>query len=454
MINMSSSTGQLFQLNTFETGFVDGTPLEIPSTDSSGITYHPPSGHLFIADSEIAELSIYPEVSQNLFEVTLDGQTLINAYDLTDADKTGTVNDEPTGISYSPFDDHFYITNDNTFQVYRYDLQTEGEPVLVVTDSISLEDLPPDLPGVTGDFEGVAVSPNSGLIYVVDGAGQAVIVLDYTEQFEFVNSFELNPSDRLIISDPEGIAVNPQTDNLFIVSEVDNFVAEYTPQGEFVATYSLDNLSPPQIAAQGLTFGPASSDASADDLTSLYIADGRVDNNDDPEERDGRVYEARPLLVPTFGTLAGEELLVVGSEELVFAGAGDDLVDASGSQGNNRIYSGTGDDLVILGSNDRIVGDGGDDQFFALGDGNTITGGEGADQFWIAVAEFPASTNTITDFEPGVDVIGVAGLDSTFDDLDFVTAEGGTRIGVNGTDLAVLSGIQPSSLGEADFVFA
>ena len=448
---MSSSTGQLFQLNTFETGFVEGTPLEIPSTDSSGITYHPPSGNLFIADSEIAELSIYPEVSQNLFEVTLDGQTLINAYDLTDEDTTGTVNDEPTGISYSPFDDHFYITNDNTFQVYRYDLRTDGEDSsLVVEDSIALEDLPSDLPGVTGDFEGVSVSPNSGLIYVVDGAGQSVVVLDYTEQFEFVNSFELNPGDRLIISDPEGIAVNPQTDNLFIVSEVDNFVAEYTTQGEFVATYSLDNLLPPQIAAQGLTFGPASS---ADDLTSLYLADGRIDNNDDPEERDGRVYEVKPLLVPTFGTLAGEELLVVGSNELVFAGAGDDLIDASGSQGS-RIYSGTGDDLAILGSSDRIIGDGGDDQFFALGSGNTMTGGEGADQFWIAVAELPDEANTVTDFKPGVDVIGIAGLGSKFNDLDLVVAEGGTRISLNDTDLAVLSGIQPSSLGEADFVFA
>ena len=110
--------------------------------------------------------------------------------------------------------------------------------------------------------------------------------------------------------------------------------------------------------------------------------------------------------------------------------------------------------MVILGSGDRIVGDGGDDQFFALGGDNILTGGEGADQFWIAVAEFPESINTITDFEPEVDVIGIAGLGSTFDDLDFVTAEGGTRIGVNGTNLAVLSGIQPNSLGEADFVFA
>ena len=257
---MSDSTGQLFQLDTFETGFVDGKALEIPSTDSSGIAYHPPSGNLFIADSEIAELSIFPKViSKNVFEVTLDGKTLVQAYDLTDEATTGTVNDEPTGISYSPIDDHFYITNDNTFEVYRYGLQTSGEEsTLVTVDSISLDDLPPERPGVTGDFEGVSVSPESGLIYVVDGAGQAVVVLEYTDQFEFVDSFLLNSEDETLISDPEGIAVSPETDNLFVVSEVDNLVAEYTTEGDLVASYSLENLSLPQIAAQGLTFGSAS----------------------------------------------------------------------------------------------------------------------------------------------------------------------------------------------------
>ena len=318
---MSDSTGQLFQLNTFETGFVDGTALNIPSTDSSGIAYHPPSGNLFIADSEIAELSIFPEViSENVFEVSLDGQTLIQSYDLTDEATTGAVNDEPTGISYSPTDDHFYITNDNTFEVDRYDLQVEGEESsLVAVDSVSLEDLPPDLTGVTGDFEGVSVSPDSGLIYVVDGVGQAVVVLEYTERFEFVDSFLLNSEERTIVSDPEGIAVNPETDNLFIISEVDNLVAEYTTEGELVATYSLENLSPSQIAAQGLTFAPASGEEptfSESNLSSLYIADGRIDNNDDPEERDGRIYETRPLIVPIFGTLEPDELDVLGSEEL------------------------------------------------------------------------------------------------------------------------------------------
>ena len=144
-----------------------------------------------------------------------------------------------------------------------------------------------------------------------------------------------------------------------------------------------------------------------------------------------------------------------GENSLVFAGAGDDLVDASGGNGGNRIYLGSGNDIAILGSGDRVVGDGGEDQFFAgTGGDNTLTGGEGADRFWIAVAALPESANTVTDFEPGIDVIGIAGVDLTFNDLNIVKANGNTRIGANGTDLAVLSGIQPNSLSEADFAVA
>lgn len=334
---MSDRPGQLFQVNTFETGFVDGMPLNIPSTDSSGVAYYPPNRSLFIADSEIAELSIYPDViSENLFQVSLDGETLIQSYDLTDEATTGIVNDEPTGISYSTIDEHFYITNDNTFEVYRYDLQGEGEETaFVALDSISLEDLPPELPGITGDFEGVSVSPDSGLIYVVDGVGQGVVVLEYTDQFEYVNSFLLNSEEETIVSDPEGIAVNPETDNLFVISEVDSIVAEYTNEGEFIASYSLENLSPSQIATQGLTFAPASRDKlviGKEDLSSLYIADGRVDNNDDPEERDGRIYETRPFIVKVDPQVVVDKPDLSPRKEDLRIG-NSDIIDLTPSQG-------------------------------------------------------------------------------------------------------------------------
>ena len=179
----------------------------------------------------------------------------------------------------------------------------------------------------------------------------------------------------------------------------------------------------------------------------------------DPQEIINRVpvivsqFEVKPSeSEPTFGTDESDTLEVSGSQEFVFAGAGDDLIDAFGSQGNNRIYSGTGDDLVILGSDDRIVGDGGDDRFFAgTGGGNAIAGDDGADRFWIAGAQYPDSVNTITDFEPRVDVLGISGLDLEFDDLTLLQSPDGALIKVGTKALAILPGIEASSLGAADF---
>ena len=73
-------------------------------------------------------------------------------------------------------------------------------------------------------------------------------------------------------------------------------------------------------------------------------------------EKDGSMPEEDSGFEPSFGSLDADDIVVSDSNELVFAGEGDDLVDAFGSGGDNRIYSGTGDDTVILGSGDTVVG--------------------------------------------------------------------------------------------------
>ncbi|MEL7243794.1 MAG: serine hydrolase, partial [Cyanobacteria bacterium J06573_2] len=158
---------------------------------------------------------------------------------------------------------------------------------------------------------------------------------------------------------------------------------------------------------------------------------------------------------PIFGSLEGDIIEVSGSGGLIFGGDSDDLIDASiSNQGNNRIYAGSGDDTVILGMSDRIVGGTGDDKFFTTNGGdNIITGGAGADQFWIATAEIPEAVNIITDFTSGEDVLGIAGLGIGFDDLSITQQDNNTLIAVNGSDLAILQGIATDSLIADNFAF-
>ncbi|MEM6612451.1 MAG: alkaline phosphatase, partial [Cyanobacteria bacterium P01_C01_bin.72] len=81
-------------------------------------------------------------------------------------------------------------------------------------------------------------------------------------------------------------------------------------------------------------------------------------------------------------------------------------------------------------------------------------GGAGADQFWIATAEIPDAANIITDFTSGEDVLGIAGLGIGFDDVSITDLEGDALIAASGSELAILSGVDATSLTDSDFAFA
>ncbi len=156
----------------------------------------------------------------------------------------------------------------------------------------------------------------------------------------------------------------------------------------------------------------------------------------------------------TFGTSENYSLGIDRGNQLVLAGAGDDLIDATASTGNNSIYGSTGNDTFTLGSNDTVFGEEGDDRFFAgSGGGNTITGGQGSDQFWITSNQIPDSANTITDFTIGEDVIGIEGIGASFESLGLTQQDQNVVISFEGSDLAVLNNMETSDLNAENFVF-
>jgi glycerophosphoryl diester phosphodiesterase len=108
----------------------------------------------------------------------------------------------------------------------------------------------------------------------------------------------------------------------------------------------------------------------------------------------------------------------------------------------------------FLDKNDSLIGTALNDRFF-VGEGgrNNLTGGAGADQFWIANGVIPKTANTITDFQVGVDVLGISGLGLSFRDLSLSQRGADTFISNQGKDLAVLLGVQSSSLNTNSFVF-
>jgi Ca2+-binding RTX toxin-like protein len=135
----------------------------------------------------------------------------------------------------------------------------------------------------------------------------------------------------------------------------------------------------------------------------------------------------------------------VGGNDIIFGGNGSDRIGGkagndilSGDAGDDFIWGDDGDDIIMgVTGNDTLVGD-------------NMSGGSGSDLFVFGNGD---GTDTVLDFEVGTDRIGLVEGELTFADLTITQSGNNTSLGVTSTGetLAILSGIQASSLSESSF---
>jgi hypothetical protein len=115
----------------------------------------------------------------------------------------------------------------------------------------------------------------------------------YADGFDVVEVLDLTETagdPRGIPSAAEGIAFDPTSGHLFVLSKNDAAIFEYTPGGAWRQTLSVSHFTSPRIKKPaGLAIGPASADPEHD---AFYLVARGVDNDFDPSERDGALYEA------------------------------------------------------------------------------------------------------------------------------------------------------------------
>ncbi|MEM9002166.1 MAG: Ig-like domain-containing protein [Cyanobacteria bacterium P01_F01_bin.86] len=137
---------------------------------------------------------------------------------------------------------------------------------------------------------------------------------------------------------------------------------------------------------------------------------------------------------------------VTGGDDIIFGGEGNDRIGGkagndilSGDEGDDQIWGDDGDDILMgVTGNDILVGDNGSD-------------GSGSDIFVFGNGD---GTDTIVDFEVGIDFIGLVEGELTFADLTLIQDGNDTLLGVasSGETLAVLNDVQASALDESSFV--
>ncbi|WP_416238036.1 choice-of-anchor I domain-containing protein [Synechococcus sp. BA-124 BA4] len=257
---------------------------------------------------------------------------------------------------------------------------------------------------------------------------------------------------------------------------VATFAADGSEQ-DALAEFLADNHSPDN------PFTAADTPAALD--TRLQNLAVRVDSVIDP------ILVGTPgndILLPGLSTVPGFD----GRLDTVFTGAGNDEVDVAITSGfDNKIFTGSGADVVYAGSRDVITGGSGSDQIWAIdggqnrlsgmaghdefiigssgnralgGEGNDVftilagagtnhlNGGAGADQFWLVSepGDRPAAKQYVMDFTVGVDTVGLRGV--AFADLGFSQVGADTLLRVSGVAVGHFTNISAAALNnQANF---
>jgi VCBS repeat-containing protein len=258
-----------------------------PSPDPAGIT-RIDGDRLLISDSEVNEMKIFKDV--NLFEIDADGRVY----------ETGNTtihqsNNEPTGVTWNPANNHIFISNDDRDEIYEMDAGSDG--VYGTSDDI-VTSFDTGAFG-SGDPEGVAFDASQGVLYIVDGVDAEVYrvspgsngVFDGTggSGDDQVTHFD---TKRLGLTDPEGIVWDSDTGHLYGVGKPVNTVFHFTTTGDLVREIDISAANADKPA--GLGYAPSSVNPGQ---MSLYCVDRNVDNNSNSNENDGELYE---FMLPSF----------------------------------------------------------------------------------------------------------------------------------------------------------
>ncbi len=242
-----------------------------PSPDPAGITYLADSDRLLVSDSEVNEIDgLYQGV--NLYLTAKNGA-------LMGSDDTTDFTDEPTGISVNPANGHLFISDDDEDKIYQLNglPSTSGAVAIILTVPAN------------GDAEGVAYDSQGDHLFVVDGVDSEIYEYDpgndgvFATGDDLVTNFDVG---SMGLSDPEGIAYDADTNHLLILDSSDGQLVEVTKNGTWLRTIEISAEAMDKPA--DLIMVPMGSNPT---VRTIYVVDRQVDNNDDPEENDGLLFE-------------------------------------------------------------------------------------------------------------------------------------------------------------------
>jgi hypothetical protein len=252
-----------------------------PSPDPAGITYLPVSDTLLISDSEVDEMSLYRGAT--LFEVRRTGA-------LVRGSTTLPWSDEPTGTGHRDSNDALFVSDDDADRIF---IDRPGTDGIHGTSDDTVTQINTKAFG-NSDAEGCDYDEGTGNVVSIDGVGREVYVIDPGANARFdgvpstggddvVTHFDVGAFGA---TDPEGIAVDPARGTFLIVDHGSENVYEVDRSGSLLRV--IDVRASNQDKAAGMTIAPSTVDGVS---PALWIVDRGIDNDNSPNENDGKIYE-------------------------------------------------------------------------------------------------------------------------------------------------------------------
>jgi hypothetical protein len=271
-----------------------------PSPDPDGLVYLPPNNSLIMSDSEVEEIvgSTTHFQGANLWELTLNGSVLGTANISTVSPTYVPMTNEPTGVTWDSANGHFFFSDDDEIKVWNLNPGSDGQIGTADDTWTSF-----NTSGGNNDPEDVTYDSLHDQLFVVDGDNREIY--QYSTSGSLLNHFDVLTYG---VMDPEGVVFNPDSGTLFVLSNDSNqIIIETTLSGALVQTIdvSADNATAPA----GLAYAPAS-DGSG--VQHFYIVARGIDNNEDPDIIDGKMYEMTapssvpPVRTPTTTTITSD----------------------------------------------------------------------------------------------------------------------------------------------------
>jgi hypothetical protein len=180
------------------------------------------------------------------------------------------------------------------------------------------------------DPEGVEYDPESGHLFVSDGSGIEVYDIDpvngvFGDADDSATHFDVA---RYGSRDAEGIGIDPQRNLLLVVDPSTKSIYELTKSGGLVRIIDCRGIPATNRLYAGVTMAPTSNPNDDPSRLNYWIVDRQVDNNDDPNENDGKLYEVSAPssdAPPAVTVTAPSEGATVSGVVTVQASASDDV---------------------------------------------------------------------------------------------------------------------------------